>query len=196
MPDLNELWDKYGCTECEDYNCLVAVVNFSDSKSAFQGWIDQHDMTCIGIPKEDGGQEFVGSDAFDYSAGGPTYLIKPDKTWERTTNYVSESDLTSAGVEPHTCNTGVITHKVAGKLNAIAVSHLAQNKLTLTVATADDYRINIYLSNGKVILSKVESLLPGLQTVSFNTLSLSTGLYLVEVKSRRQSIKTKIAINK
>lgn len=101
MPLFNSLWDKYGCTKCNNYNCLVFLNDASDSKATFQNWITKYNMTCPGVSKDEGAVAF--KSAVGSTGGGLTYLIKPDKTWKMKSVYGNESDLTSAGVKPHIC---------------------------------------------------------------------------------------------
>jgi len=77
------------------------VVNGSDSKSTFQSWVTRNNMTCVGVSRDDGAVAI--RSAVNSNSAGATYLVKPDRSWKKTTSYASESDLTSAGVKPHTC---------------------------------------------------------------------------------------------
>lgn len=100
MPGLNSNWSKYGCEKCNTYKLLILSVNFSNSKSSFQGWIDQNNATHPCVAKEDGGTEFKNA-LNNGNVGGPKYLIKPDKTFKKNP---SSSEIDNAGGnEQHVC---------------------------------------------------------------------------------------------
>ena len=101
---MNSYWSTYGCNipGCTTYPVLVLTVNFSDSKANFQSGF----ITPLGVcvPKEDGGSTFntILSNA---NYGGPTYLIKPDKSFTKNPSLIST--LTSLGVQPHVHGGGI-----------------------------------------------------------------------------------------
>lgn len=194
MPKLNDYWDKYGCTQCNDYGCLSMVVNFSDSKSAFQGWMDQNNQTCPGVCKDEGGQDFI--DAVNYNAGGPTYMIRPDKSWDRTTNYASESDITSEGIEEHICGTP-ITHELdKDKIsNNISFLKVTKNGFSVDVLKGGVYSISFYSANGQLKTMVSEKFLStGSHQLSFEKGKLASGVYFVEMRNGKNIARQKVIL--
>lgn len=106
MPTLNKLWETYGCEKCDNYKVLVLTVNFSDSKSSFKNnFIDKYGAKSVCIPKEDGGSTF-NTALKNGNYGGPTYLIRPDKSvigesWG--SHHAKEQDIKNEGIKPHEC---------------------------------------------------------------------------------------------
>ncbi len=105
---MNQLWDKYGCTECNEYPLLVLTANFSDNKSSFQSnFIDKYGVETPCVPREDGGSEF-NTLLDNQNYGGPTYLIYPDKSLLGSMDqniFAEEKDIIAAGITEHSCNT-------------------------------------------------------------------------------------------
>ena len=194
MPKFNDYWDKYGCDQCDDYGCLSMIVNFSDSKSAFQSWMDQYNQTCPGVCKDEGGKDFI--DAVDYNAGGPTYMIQPDKSWARTTNYGSESDITSEGIEEHVCGTH-ITHELNTNniSNTISFHKVTKSGFSIDVLKEGVYSVSFYTANGQLKETIAETFLStGLHNISWKRGELANGVYFVEMKSSTNITRQKVIL--
>lgn len=194
MPKFNDYWDKYGCEKCNDYGCLSMIVNFYDSKTDYQNWMDQYNQTCPGVCKVEGGQEFI--DAVNYNAGGPTYMIQPDRSWKRATNYGSESDITSEGIEEHVCGTH-ITHKVNKNTisNDIKFQKVTRNGFSVTVLKEGNYSISFYSANGQLKEVLPETfLLTGSHNISWKRGEPANGVYFVEMKNGRNVTRQKVIL--
>ena len=192
MPGLNATWAKYGCEKCDTYKLLVLSVNFSDSKSAFEGWIDTYDCTHPGVAKEEGGSKFnIELDNNNY--GGPKYLIKPDKTFIKSPT-ASEID-NAGGNKQHVCTTA-ITHKSKDHSNSsISFQKITKSNFTVNVLKEDVYSISFFAANGQlkeVIPEKLLSI--GSHNISWEKGKIANGVYFVEMRNGRNVTRQKVII--
>lgn len=192
MPGLNATWAKYGCEKCDTYKLLVLSVNFSDSKSAFEGWIDTYDCTHPGVAKEEGGSEF-NTNLDNQNYGGPQYLIKPDKSFIRNP---STSEIDDAGEnEQHACPTP-ITHELKPKINStISFQKITRSGFTVAVLKDGVYSICFYSANGQLKEVVPETYLPiGSHKINFKRGKLANGVYFVEMRNGRNVTRQKVII--
>jgi len=110
---MNDLWKRYGCTKCNDYELLVLIVNFDDSKSEFEeNYINTLGATAPCVASTEGGSVF--NDIFskgEYVAG-TKYLIAPDRTligndFIPTLYLADETHIIAAGIKEHECATPI-----------------------------------------------------------------------------------------
>ena len=192
VPGLNATWAKYGCEQCDTYKLLVLSVNFSDSKSAFEGWIDTYDCTHPGVAKEEGGSEFnINLDNDNY--GGPKYLIKPDKTF-KTSPTTSEIDDAGVNVQ-HVCPTA-ITHKSKGNINSsISFQKITKSNFTVNVLKEGVYSISFYTANGQLKEIVRETFLSiGTHKINWKSSKLGNGVYFVEMRNGKNVTKQKVIL--
>ena len=202
---MNALWEKYGCTKCENYPVLVLTVNFSNNKSTFQtGFIDKYGVETPCVPKEDGGTTFntalPNQNSSGSSYGGTCFFIKPDKTFIGDAGaspmvVASEQDIIDAGIQPHTCNTSI-----AQKLNSIKVNNnliiqkLYKSGFTVKVLKDDVYSISFYSVNGKLKTTLSKRLAIGSHQISFEKGMLANGIYLIETRCGQNVTRQKVIL--
>lgn len=196
MPKWNGLWDKYGCEICENYDILIMYVNISDTKSAFQGWIDQETLECPAVAKEEGGQEFLDSHPDVISAGGPVYMIQPDKSWARATNYGAEGDITSEGIEEHVCGTHITNELNKDKISInISFQKVTKNGFSADVIKDGVYSISFYSANGQLKEALSETFLSvGSHNISWERGNIANGVYFVELRNGRNVTRQKVIV--
>lgn len=171
------------------------IAHFADNKSTVQSWMNSYNQTCPSVCREDGANSFT--NAVSYNAGGPTYIVRPDKSWDRTSNYAKESDITSEGITPHNCSVSNDNKSVFKNQanNLIASCTLNKNGLIVDISKKDIYRISIFTADGKLLRNISKDLSIGNHNLSFGRNSISNGIYIIDIKGSQKSFRTKLIVN-
>lgn len=196
---MNELWEKYGCTECDEYPVLVLTANFGDNKSSFQSeFIDKYGVETPCVPKEDGGSEF-NTLLDNQGMGGPTYLIYPDKSLLGSANqfiFAEEKDITEAGITEHSCNTKIATSLHKKEYSpSVQISNISKNSFAVKVLENGVYSLSLYSAKGqlKTRISKM-ALSVGTHTLNWEKGTPANGVYFVEIDNRAIVSRQKVVI--
>jgi hypothetical protein len=196
VPDLNTAWATYGCDKCDDFNLYIFETNVSnsDTKNAFQDYLDENSVEYLSIWSQDGGRA-LGDATGNGGTGNPKYLISPDKTYFKMDYGTWQTQLQDAGLEPHTCNTPVTQEKSVVELNTnITFVNFTKSNFIVNVLNGDVYSISIYSANGKLKTAISKKLSAGSHQINFEKGTLANGVYLVELRNSNNISREKVVL--
>ena len=122
-------------------------------------------------------------------------MIQPDRSWARSTNYGSESDITSEGIEEHVC--GTHTHKLnKNKIsNNISFHKVTKNGFSVDVLKEGVYSISFYSAKGQLKETLSETFLStGSHNISWKRGKLANGVYFVEIRNGQNITRQKVIV--
>lgn len=193
MPRFNNYWATYGCENCNNYGLYPVIMNWGDTKSEFREWMNQKGVRCPSVSKDEGSHAFC--TIVNEFAAGPTYMIKPDRTYESTSNHGwYESDITSLGILAHNCFSSSIANNKAKNNKLLHSFYLRKNSLEIRPYTNGKYEVRICSVKGQVLYSNKDYFYSTSGVKLKHNLMLIKGVYVVTVRTEHASISKRVVV--
>lgn len=171
---------------------LECNVGLSDSKEKFQEYLDGTECAFPGVYRLEGGTA-ISTAVGNGGVSGPSYLISPDKTSKKSSQYYLEQLL---GDVPHQCGVSISEQKVlVEKSTLFTITAATTQELSISSEKAGTYTLSLLSLQGAVVVEQKDVVLNShVHTVNLGESMLSPGMYVLQVRNSTINFTQKLII--